>query len=210
MNKPKLAKEDTVVPKDEKFNNAQAWIMSGIDMESRRIDIVGEVCEVMEALIVRALLKMSEISKEPIEMYLSTYGGDAYSGLAIYDAIRACECAVSIFAKGKIMSAGTIIFLAGDIRVAAPNTRFMIHSVSGGTEGKARDMAVDVEEAKYINNKMIEIYTERTKMKNPKFWQKKLAAHDHYFSLQEAIAYGMIKESTTEKKNVRTTRSKKR
>ncbi len=203
MNKPKIAKDDGVVPKENKFDNATSWLMTGVDFESRRIDVVGEVCESMEALVIRALLKMSEVSKEPIEMYLSTYGGDAYSGLAIYDVIRACKCTVSIFAKGKIMSAGTLIFLAGDIRIAAPNTRFMIHSVSSGTEGKARDMAVDVEEAKYVNNKMVEVYTERTKMKNPKFWQKKLLSHDHYFSLTEAISYGLIKESTAEKKNVR-------
>lgn len=195
MAKYTLNKDGAIVTKEDKFESAMQWLTTGVDFESRRLDVIGDVCEAMEAIIVRALLKMSEINKNPIEIYLSSYGGDAYSGLAIYDAIRACECEVRILAKGKIMSAGSIIFLAGDVRLAAPSTRFMIHSISGGSEGKLKDMAVDLEEAKFINNRMIEIYAERTKMKNPKFWQKKLAAHDCYFGLTEASDFGMLKTS---------------
>lgn len=199
MSKFTINKKEILTLNEEQQESAMQWLTTGVDFESRRLDVIGDVCEAMEAIIVRALLKMTEINKNPIEIYLSSYGGDAYSGLAIYDAIRACECEVRIFAKGKIMSAGSIIFLAGDIRLAAPSTRFMIHSISGGSEGKLKDMAVDLEEAKYINNRMIDIYAERTKMKNPKFWQKKLASHDIYFGLTEATEYGIVKTDVRKK-----------
>lgn len=205
----KLTKKDdvaTLVSKDNRLENATSWLTLGVDFESRRIDLVGEVNEYMQAVAIRSLLKMTEQSHEPVEIYLSTYGGDAYSGLSIYDAIRNCPCDVAIFAHGKIMSAGTIIFLAGDIRVAAPSTRFMIHSASTSTEGKVKDMDVDLTEAKFVNSEMIRIYTERTKMKNPKFWQKKLASHDIYFGLTEAKEYGMIKDKVVTKEELKNVR----
>ena len=179
------------VEPDSQYN----FISYGVDFESRRIELTMDVSEVMSAIVIRALLKMADISHAPVEIYLSTYGGDAYAGFAIYDAIRASPCDIIIYANGKIMSAGSVIFLAGDTRVAAPNTRFMIHGASTATEGKVRDMNADIREAQVVDTKMINIFTERSKMKNPKFWQKKIATHDVYFGVQEAKEYGFIKES---------------
>ena len=185
----------------EKYESDINWITLGVDLKSRRIDLTMEVSEVMSAIVIRSLLKMSELSHEPIEIYLSTYGGDAYAGFAIYDAIRACPCDVSIFVSGKVMSAGVIVFLAGDIRVASVNTRFMIHGVSSETGGKVKDMTVDLAEAKYLDNKMLALFTERSKMKNIKFWQKKIANQDVYFGTEEARLYGLVRESIVEKKS---------
>lgn len=185
----------------EKHESDINWITLGVDLKSRRIDLTMEVSEVMSAIVIRSLLKMSELNHEPIEIYLSTYGGDAYAGFAIYDAIRACPCDVSIFVSGKVMSAGVIVFLAGDIRIASVNTRFMIHGVSSETGGKVKDMSVDLAEAKYLDNKMLALFTERSKMKNIKFWQKKIANQDVYFGTEEAKLYGLVRESIIEKKS---------
>lgn len=182
------------------IENDYNWCQLGIDLKSRRVDLTMEVSELMSAIVIRALLKMTEMSHDPIEIYLSTYGGDAYAGFAIYDAIRACPCDVSIFVSGKVMSAGVIIFLAGDIRVASPNARFMIHGVSSETGGKVKDMAVDINEAKFLDVRMLSIFTERSKMRNIKFWQKKMAMHDVYFGTEEARLYGFIKETIAEPK----------
>ena len=74
----------------------------------------------------------------------------------------------------------------------------MVHSASSSVEGKVKDMDVDLAEAKFLNSEMIKVYTERTRMKNPKFWQKKLNTHDMYFGLTDANAYGMIKHRKVE------------
>jgi ATP-dependent Clp protease, protease subunit len=207
----KMTKDLPIVTKDTKFENATNFLSMGVDFEARRIELNMDVSEVMAAIVIRSLLKMADISKDPIEIYLSTYGGDAYSGFAIYDAIRACPCDVIIYASGKIMSAGTVIFLAGDTRVASPNTRFMIHGASTSTEGKVKDMTADLNEAKIVNHKMIEIFTQRSKMKNLKFWQKKVDTHDVYFGVPEAKEYGFIRETidVVDKKSTATNSKKK-
>ena len=224
--KPKNDKSSEVVTKENRFDSAQAWLSMGIDLESRRIQLDMDVSDVMASLVLRSLLKMVEISHEPIEVYLSSYGGEAYSGLAVYDALRACPCDIIVYANGKIMSAGVLVFLAGDVRYASKHTTFMMHSVSSGTEGKLKDQEIDVMEAKRINNIMLDILSERTKMKR-NWWYRKILSHDQYFDATYAKEIGMvdttpakkkltkdvkpskIKKSTKVKKNVRKPKKRK-
>lgn len=185
------AKDESKDSKDLKFENSMTWLQLGVDLESRRLHLDMEVDATMATLVIRSLVKMSEASNDPIEIYFSSYGGDAYACLSIYDAIRACPCPVTIFASGKIMSAGAIIFLASDRRFAAPNTTFMIHSVSSGTEGTIKDQEIDVAEGKRLNNIMLNILAERTKM-NLKWWSKQILSHDKYLDVETAGQYGIV------------------
>jgi ATP-dependent Clp protease protease subunit len=180
-----------IVNKDNKFENASNWLQLGVDIESRRIHVNLHVDETMMSIVLRGLIKMSDISNDPIELHLSSYGGDVYDGLAIYDAIMACPCDVVIRATGKIMSAGLLIFLAGDYRVASEHTTFMAHAVSSGIEGKVRDVEIDVKEMKRLNGIMMNILSQRTK-KPIKFWEKVTMSHDKYFDLTEAKELGII------------------
>jgi ATP-dependent Clp protease protease subunit len=191
-----------VVFKDSKFENAQQWLQMGIDLESRRIQLDMDVSDVMASLVIRAVVKMSDISHEPIEIYLSSFGGDLYSGMSIYDTLRECPCDIIIHANGKIMSAGLLIFLAGDIRVAAPHTTFMVHSVSFGSDGKLKDLEIDVAEGKRLNNLALDIITERTK-KPKKLWYRLTLSHDKYFNAAEAKEYGILTNSPVLVKKVK-------
>lgn len=202
MLKPKIDKSAEVVTKETRFESAQAWLSFGIDLESRRIQLDMDVTDVMSSLVFRALLKMADISNEPIEIYLSSYGGEAYSGLAIYDAIRSSPCDIIIYANGKIMSAGVLIFLAGDVRYASKHTTFMMHSVSSGTEGKVKDQEIDVMESKRINNIMLDILAERTKMKR-NWWYRKILSHDQYFDATYAKEIGMVDTTPSKKPKIK-------
>lgn len=184
------------------------WVMSGVDLERRRIEIRSEINEIVTSIITRALMQMSEISLEPITIFLSSPGGDVNQGLAIYDFIRACPCDVHIVASGQIMSMGFIIFLAGDTRVAMPNTRFMMHSLSyspGETPKIVRNHEIDVLEGKLLNNNMLEIMDERTN-RNKRYWYRTVLLQDKYFGVAEAKELGIIKEKAVKpvaKKKVR-------
>lgn len=194
----KNTKESPVITKETKFENVNNWLMMGIDLESRRIHLDMEVDEVMATLVIRGLLKMSDISYDPIELYLSSFGGDAYAGLSIYDAIRSCPCDVVIHANGKIMSAGFLIYLAGDLRLSAKHTTFMMHSVTSTSEGKVKDQEIDVQESKRLNNIMFDILAERTKMKKA-WWYRKILSHDVYLDVNQAREYGVVDTDKTKK-----------
>lgn len=194
LSRPKKAngtETTAVVTKDVRFDSAIQWLQLGIDLEARRIEINFEVSDVMASMIIRAILKMNDISHDPIELHLSSFGGSAYDGLAIYDAIRTSPSPVYVIANGKIMSAAFIIFLAGQVRAALPHTTFMMHSVSFGSEGKVKDQEIDVQEAKRLNNVFLDILQERTK-RNKKWWYRNIVSHDKFFNVQDAVEAGVV------------------
>lgn len=191
--KRKLIKKTKATEEQDVEIEGFDYIASGVDLESRRIEYRGEVNELMSSIITRALLKLSEKSSDPIEFYFSSSGGDVYEGLAVYDAIMACPCDVHIIASGKIMSAGFIIFLAGDVRIAAPHTTFMMHSVSYDPgNGIVKSHEVQVNEGKRINNVFLDIMAARTN-RNKKFWYRTILNQDKYLNLQDATEVGIIK-----------------
>lgn len=194
----KRMNEDVINPEE---NTNMEWLMSGVDVEARKIEIRSEVNEVMASIITRALLKMSSISNEPIELYVSSFGGDVYEGLAIFDAIRSCPCDVKVNASGKIMSAAFLIFLAGDIRQALPHTTFMMHSASYGAEGTVKSHEVQVNEGKRLNSLFLDIAQQRTK-RNRKFWYRKILNQDYYFNVVEAKELGVLTSTQIQKPKV--------
>ncbi len=173
------------------LDNHLNWLINGIDFENRRIEMRGEVGDGMASFVTRNLLKMSQLSPDPIEIYISSPGGSVSAGLAIYDAIRACPCDVHMVASGEIMSMGFIIFLAGDKRVAAPHTRFMMHSISYGTDGITKNHEIQVVEAKSMNNYNLEIMSKRTK-RDKKWWSRAILSHDKFFGVEEAASVGIV------------------
>lgn len=173
------------------MENHLNWLINGIDIENRRIELRGEVGEAMASFITRNLLKMSQLSNDPIEIYISSPGGSVHQGLAIYDAIIACPCDIHMVASGEIMSMGFIIFLAGDKRIAAKHTRFMMHSISYGADGITKNHEIQVNEAKAINNDILEIMGKRTK-RDKKFWYRSVLSHDKYMNVEEATQLGVI------------------
>lgn len=188
----KISKNEEVENVNPALEVAMNFISSGIDLATRTIEIRADVSEGMGSYITRALLKMSQMSNDPIDLYLSSPGGDAYEGFAIYDAIVACPCEVRVIASGKIMSAAFLIILAGDVRVAAKNTTFMMHSVSYDPgDGKTKDHEVNVNEAKRINNAFLDIAAERTR-RNRKWWARAILNQDRYFNAAEALELGVL------------------
>ena len=122
-NKPTNEK---IVGKDEKFDNSKFYLQYGIDLDRRRISIHGGINRENTSYVLRALQKMIDSSKtEAIDIYIDTYGGYMYSAFAIYDAIRKAPCYVRTHAEGKVMSAGILIYLAGDERYTLPSSTFM-------------------------------------------------------------------------------------
>ena len=70
------------------------------------------------------------VTLTPIELYLSTYGGSCYDGMALYDVIEGSQTPIEVICTGKIMSMGIIVALGAKVRKGYRNTTFMIHHAS--------------------------------------------------------------------------------
>lgn len=89
-------------------------------------------------------------SHKPIEIELCSEGGDSYFGLAFYARIKTCGCPVTIKAYGHVMSAATVILLAGNIRQMHGDCWFMIHDDDEDMD--TRNTRVAINSAKHMDN----------------------------------------------------------
>jgi ATP-dependent protease ClpP protease subunit len=68
-----------------------------------------------------------------VNLFINSSGGDAFSGLALADQIERAKRRgfhITAHASGIIASAAVPVFAAGDVRLAAPGTIFMVHETS--------------------------------------------------------------------------------
>ena len=164
----------------------------GLDIPARTIYLFGDITEEIAHLFNMNFNMLASIDEEqPIQIILSSNGGSVSDGLSIFDTIMQSPVKTHMLVTGKALSMGLIIALAGDVRTAHPNTRFMAHSVSSITEGKVETMKTDVLETDTLNDTLLEILSKRTSKKK-NFWKKQLEKKDYYFDTEEAIKLGVL------------------
>ena len=135
----------------------------------------------------------------PILVTINSPGGEAYTGLGIYDTLRATSCPVHTLVNGLCASAGIVIALSGEkaTRAATSSARFMIHQPSGGAQGTASDIEIKAENMKALREMYFEIIAKRCGRSVEEVTSK--AKRDFWLSAQEAKEYGLIDKIITKK-----------
>src|ERR1700745_4006221 len=116
-----------------------------VDIYSRllneRIIFLGSpIDDTIANLVVAQLLHLESADPDKdISLYINSPGGSIYSGLAIYDTMRFVKPDVATMCVGVAMSMGSLLLAGGTKgkRAAPPNSRVLIHQVSGGVGGQA-------------------------------------------------------------------------
>lgn len=99
----------------------------------------------MSSYFLKNLTILESISLEPITIIFSTNGGEIEQGLAIYDAIKASPCKITMKIYGCAYSMGSIILQAADHRVLSPHSAIMYHdgaSFAAGNSSETVNMAL--------------------------------------------------------------------
>ena len=171
--------------------NNQFYVEGGIDLEGRRITIDEDIDEYTAGWAIRAIHKMEENSNEPIDIYINSYGGSVYDGLALYNLLRRTNCLIRTHAMGKIMSMAFLIYLAGDERYAERYATFLNHSISSVAWGKLHEMVTEIKECQRLEQISLEILENRT-FKDMKWWKKQTRYEDKYYDVVQAMELGII------------------
>lgn len=179
------------------MNSLESILSHDLDQRRRTLYIHGDIDEAKALDVTKKLHLLDSTSQAPIFIHLSTYGGDVYEGLCIYDQIRLLRSPVTIIASGKVMSAGSFIYLAGDLRLATPNVSFMFHSVHDELAGHVHDIKIDLKEAEDLQKRMIKIYKTRTKKIKEEFWKDFLRT-EQYLDVKAAVKMGIVQEILSE------------
>jgi ATP-dependent Clp protease protease subunit len=107
------------------------------------------------------------------------------------------KCDVQTICSGMAASMGAFLLSSGakGKRIALPNAEIMIHQPAAGTQGKVRDVEIDVEHFLRIKKHMNEILAHNC---GKDAEQVRLdTERDHWLTAEEAKNYGLIDQIIT-------------
>jgi ATP-dependent Clp protease protease subunit len=149
-------------------------------------------------LIVAQMIHLeSEDPDKDINIYVNSPGGSVYAGLAIYDTIQFIKPDVATTCVGIAMSMGALLLAAGTEgkRTALPNSKILIHQVSGGFQGQGTDIEIQAKETINLKRRLEEIIAQHTNQPIDKV--SKDMERDYYMTAEEAEQYGIVDQVIT-------------
>lgn len=159
--------------------------------KSRTVLLFGEINDKVARAITAQLIALSSDSDKPIRLFINSPGGHVKSGDTIFDIIRFVRAPVQVIGTGWVASAGALIFIAAkkENRFCLPNTRFMLHQPSGGTMGKASDIAIEAKEIIRMRHRLNETFARETGQSLEKVTRD--TERNYWMSAEEAVTYGL-------------------
>ena len=175
----------------------------GLDVFSRlmmdRIIFLGLAIDEYVANVIQAQLLFLEStdSKRDVQMFLNSPGGSVIAGLGIYDTMQYISPDVATICTGMAASMGAVLLVAGakGKRAALTHSRVMIHQPSGGAQGVATDMEINLKEMLKLKEELYQIISKHSGQSFEKV--HKDSERDYWMIADEAKEYGMIDEVLT-------------
>jgi len=161
---------------------------------NERIIFLGTpISEDIANLVVAQLIHLeSEDPEKDISIYVNSPGGSVYAGLAIYDTMQYIKPEVQMICIGVAMSMGALLLAGGASgkRMALPNSKILIHQLSGGFEGQATDIEIHAKEIINVRGRLDQIIAKHTGQPLDKVATD--TERDYFMSAEEAKAYSIV------------------
>ena len=128
----------------------------------------------------------------PIDLFISSEGGEVYSSFTTVDRIVSSRVPVDTYVEGIAASAATLISVVGRRRYMRKNANMLIHQVSSAMWGNYAQFQDEIKNLDLIMSMIKKVYLKHTKLK-----EKELTAmlkHDLCLSPEECLKYGLIDE----------------
>ena len=162
-------------------------------LNERKVFLWGQIDDNMAKHVIERLLYLELVTpKKEIQLIVNSPGGYVTSGFAIYDVMKSISSPISTICTGLAASMGSIILSAGTKgrRFVFPNARIMIHQPSGGAEGQAADIEIQMDEilkTKKLGAEILANNCGKTFEKIMKDFDR-----DHWMSADESVEYGIV------------------
>lgn len=161
-------------------------------LSRRRILVFGEVDEEKANSIVLQLLTLNEEdTSQPIDLYINSPGGEVGAGLLIYDAMQSSPAPIHTVCMQKGYSMAAVLFAAGAKRLMFEDSQLMIHEplLNSSFAGNHESLQEVMKKLADYSGRIHEILAAHTKKSVQEI--EEASAKDRYFTLQEAIDFGL-------------------
>lgn len=161
--------------------------------ENRIVYLSGDITEGEAKAVASQILVLDSVDHEAeIKLYMSSYGGSVFAGLAVYDAMQLVEAPVATFCVGAAFSMAAVLLAAGERgrRVTMPNARIMLHRPSAGIQGSSADIRIAAEnilQSERLLTEILRLHTGR-----PAEEIARALDRDCWMTAEEARAFGLI------------------
>lgn len=139
----------------------------------------------------KALGNVSEI-----RVHISSNGGDVYTGLAIYNALKAHSARIIVQVDGIAASMASSIAMAGDHIVMPANTFMMIHDPVSFGAGTAEELAEIARQTENVAQMLAKQYADRSGKTVEDM--REIMARTSFFTADEAVEHGFADEVVAE------------
>ena len=168
-------------------------VMLGTDVND---EIANQICA-------QLLYLEGEDANADIWLYINSPGGSVTAGMAIYDTMQFVSCNVATVCMGLAASMGQFLLTAGaeGKRYTLPNSRIMMHQPLAGLRGQASDIAIQVEQSRFIKLRMAELIAHHSGHTVAEVQAD--SERDHWFSAEEAKNYGLVDKVIVKRGDIR-------
>lgn len=138
---------------------------------------------------ISSIIKDLDSVDGPVDLEITSEGGDTYSALALYNKIKHRKALVTTIANGMCMSAAVLVYAAGHTRLVYSNTAFMVHEYRFNMDGpvsRARRISDQSLREQLLYAKLLAANSSLTQQQ----WIK-LMNVESYFNEQESVKYGL-------------------
>ena len=166
-------------------------------LKERIIFLDKEINSETASKIVSKLLYLDSEGNDDIKIYINSPGGEISSGFMILDTINLIRSDVQTISVGTSESMAAILLLAGTKgkRKILPNSKVMLHDLSGGAKGKYSDIITEVNEINKTHNKLMGLIQKYTNLGKEQI--EEILKRDFWLNSEESLKYGIVDKIIT-------------
>ena len=155
-------------------------------------------------VMAQLLVLESQDPDRDIVMYINSPGGSFTAMTAIYDTMQYVRPQIQTVVLGQAASAAAVILAAGTSgkRLALPNARILIHQPSTGDSGRGQASDIEIQAREILRMRS---WLEETLSRHSNRTMEQVNKdidRDNILSGEEALAYGLVDQVLTSRKNI--------
>lgn len=129
--------------------------------------------------------------RPPIRLFINSFGGSVYDGLALVDVIKTSTTPVHTICVGACMSMGLWVWLSGKVRRIGKHGTLMFHDVCSFVYDKTEGVKQELDEMLRLQKMFLAEITEVSSVEEGKLQDVITRKAEWYISAQEALALNL-------------------
>ena len=167
--------------------------LSGKISQGSISDIVESICEINKDDTQKEELYVG-FERLPIRLFINSFGGDVYAGLALVDMINQSKTPVHTICLGTCMSMAFWIWLAGEKRIIGEHGTLMFHDISVFAIDMTEGIKQELNEMLRLQAILIEEITSKSLVKEETLKDYITRKAEWYIPAKEALSLKLADE----------------